>query len=119
MRFLTYLFLLFLGLVLLTLALANRQAVTLTVLPDELARFAGWSPSISLPLFAVIFGGIVAGVLIGFVWEWLREYKFRSAASTERREKERLAREVRRLKGPEKGEEDEILALMGEERSAR
>ena len=34
---------------------------------------------LELPLFLVIFGGIVAGLLIGFVWEWFREHKHRVA----------------------------------------
>ena len=45
-------------------------------------------------LFLVIFAGIVAGLLIGFVWEWLREHRFRSTAARERRERERLEREI-------------------------
>ncbi len=31
-----------------------------------------------LPLFLVIFAGILVGLLIGFVWEWFREAKHRS-----------------------------------------
>lgn len=112
MRYIRYLFLAIVGLVLLIVALANRGSVTLSVLPEELASFAGWNAEISPPIFAVIFASIVAGLLIGFVWEWMREYKHRAAASHHRRERERLEKEVDRLKTPEPGSGDEVLAIL-------
>ena len=113
MRYIRYAFLAALAVVLVTVALANRGTVTLNLLPADLAVLSGVSMSISLPLFVVIFGAIVAGLLIGFVWEWMREYKHRSAASTHKREKEQLAREVSKLKTDKaKKEGDEVLALL-------
>ncbi|HAV08869.1 MAG TPA: DUF1049 domain-containing protein, partial [Rhodobacteraceae bacterium] len=70
MRYLRYAFMGALALCLIAVALANRQVVGLKLLPDGLAEIAGLNPSIELPLFLVIFGGILAGLLIGFVWEW-------------------------------------------------
>ncbi|WP_226552723.1 MULTISPECIES: LapA family protein [Celeribacter] len=113
MRYIRYAFLAALAVVLVTVAIANRGTVTLNLLPADLAVLSGVSMSISLPLFVVIFGAIVAGLLIGFVWEWMREYKHRSAASTHKREKEQLAREVSKLKTDKaKKEGDEVLALL-------
>jgi lipopolysaccharide assembly protein A len=45
MRFLRYLFLALLAICLLIVALANREPVTLNLLPDELATFAGANAS--------------------------------------------------------------------------
>lgn len=113
MRTIRYAFLAALAVVLITVALANRTVVTLALLPAELADVLNIGYSVSLPLFVVIFGAIIAGLLIGFVWEWMREYKHRSAASTHRREKEQLAREVSKLKVDKaKSEGDEVLALL-------
>jgi len=112
MRFLRLLFLGLLAICLLTVALANRAAVTVNLLPDEIASFAGFAPSISLPLFIVIFAGIVAGVVIGFVWEWFREHKHRAEAVTQRREREKLEREVSRLKPAGDRQTDDVLALL-------
>ena len=113
MRYIRYAFLAALAIVLVTVALANRDAVVLHLLPAELATLTGLSFSVSLPMFAVIFGAIVAGLLIGFVWEYMREYKHRSAASTHKRDKEKLAREVSKLKTAKaKNEGDEVLALL-------
>lgn len=119
MRYLRYAFLGVLGICLITLALANRGSVTLRVLPEDLAAFTGLSFTLTLPLFVVIFAGIVGGLLIGFVWEWLREHKHRAEASAQRREKDRLAREVKRLKQPAKDEKDDVLALLEEAEAAR
>tara|TARA_R110000868_G_scaffold309190_2_gene570568 strand:+ start:178 stop:525 length:348 start_codon:yes stop_codon:yes gene_type:complete len=113
MRYIRYAFLAALAVVLVTVALANRDVVVLHLLPADLAGLTGLSLTLSLPMFVVIFGAIVAGLLIGFVWEYMREYKHRSAASGHKREKEKLAREVDKLKTAKaKSEGDEVLALL-------
>ena len=112
MRYIRYGFLAALAVVLITVALANRGTVTLNLLPDGLSGFLGFSWTVSLPLFVVIFGGIVAGILIGFFWEWLREYRQRSEAAAARRERDRLAREVEKLRGPSPEKGDDVLALI-------
>jgi lipopolysaccharide assembly protein A len=65
-----------------------------------------------IPLFLAIFGGIVAGLFIGFVWEWLREMKHRSTASTKSREVTRLERELAVLRDSTSVPKDEVLALL-------
>ncbi|WP_420566708.1 lipopolysaccharide assembly protein LapA domain-containing protein [Thalassovita sp.] len=114
MRYFRYAFLAALGVVLITVAVANRGMVTLTVLPEPLAEVLNVNFSIQLPLFAVIFGGIVAGLLIGFVWEWLREHKHRATAVRKEREVHDLQRKLKReqRKAVETGQQDEVLALL-------
>lgn len=111
-RSLRYLFLAALGLMLLTVALANRAPVTLKALPEDLAAFTGFAWQIELPLFMVIFGGIIAGLLIGFVWEWFREMKHRSTASRKTREVARLERELAVMKDSQSVPKDDILAIL-------
>jgi uncharacterized integral membrane protein len=106
------LFLAALGLALLTVALANRAPVTLKALPEDLAAFTGFAWQVELPLFMVIFGGIIAGLLIGFVWEWFREMKHRSTASRKTREVARLERELAVMKDSQSVPKDDILALL-------
>jgi uncharacterized integral membrane protein len=72
-RYLRLLFVALVGLCLLTVALANRAPVEVRLLPGDLAALTGVTWAMQVPLFLVIFGGIIAGVLIGFVWEWFRE----------------------------------------------
>jgi lipopolysaccharide assembly protein A len=113
LRFIRYLLLASLTVVLLTVALANRDFVVVRALPEGLAAFTGWGFQARMPLFAVILGGIVAGLLIGFVWEWVREYKHRATATTRTREVARLERELAVMKDaasvPPK---DDVLALL-------
>ncbi|MDU8926013.1 LapA family protein [Alisedimentitalea sp. MJ-SS2] len=116
MRYIRYGFLAALAVVLISVAMANRGAVELRLLPEVLAQPLGLSWSIELPLFVVIFAAIVAGLLIGFVWEWLREHKHRAEAARKKGEVNQLKREVTRLKGDAakggEGSEDEVLALL-------
>jgi uncharacterized membrane protein len=93
-------------------ALANRAPVTLKALPEDLAAFTGFAWQVELPLFMVIFGGIIAGLLIGFVWEWFREMKHRSTASRKTREVARLERELAVMKDSQSVPKDDILALL-------
>ena len=110
-RTLRYVLLALLAIVLLTVALANRNLVTLRALPDDLAAFAGFGWQIELPLFAVIFASIIAGVLIGFVWEWFREHKYRAEATTKTREVSKLERELAVMRDTKPDQQDDVLAL--------
>ncbi|WP_456391207.1 lipopolysaccharide assembly protein LapA domain-containing protein [Profundibacter sp.] len=112
MRYIRYAFLIVLAVALITIAIANRAAVTLHLMPEELAGFVLLPNTLELPLFVIIFGGIIAGLLIGFVWEWFREHKGRAEGARARREVKSLEREVTRLKGDVTDEKDEILALL-------
>ncbi|MEM9709631.1 MAG: LapA family protein [Pseudomonadota bacterium] len=104
-------FLALIAIVLVTIALANRDLVTFTLLPQDLGEMSAFNWSFELPLYGVIFLSIVGGILIGFVWEWLREFRYRSMATKERRHRQRLEEEVRALKTDEGGGDD-VLALL-------
>ncbi|WP_413876743.1 lipopolysaccharide assembly protein LapA domain-containing protein [Albidovulum sp.] len=112
LRFLRLLFLAVLAIVLVAVASANRQIVNLRLLPEEMDSFMGFGWSVDVPLFLAIFAGIIAGLTIGFVWEWFREAKHRTAATEHRREAGRLEREVKRLKDARPDPEDEVLAIL-------
>lgn len=112
-RYLRLIFLALVGLGLLTVALANRTVVPVRLLPEDLAALTGLTWAMELPLFLIIFGGIIAGVLIGFVWEWFREHGFRANASQKAREVARLERELAVLKDSSSvPPKDEVLALL-------
>ena len=102
------------ALALIEVALANRSIVTLKILSTEVAGLFAINPSIEMPLFVVIFGGIILGVLVGFVWEWFREIKYRALAQAEHRQLVRLEREVTKLKSESVKEQNDVLALLDE-----
>ena len=111
MRYIRYAFLAVLAILLITVALANRQAVTLQVLPPELDALMGLGTSVTLPLYAVVFAGIILGLLIGYFLEYLREGKHRKAAAQGRRDVKKLEREVKKMKAAD-GSDDDVLAIL-------
>lgn len=114
MRYVRYLCIAVFAVALIAVALANRAMVPLKILPTEVSGWFALNPQIELPLFVVILGSILAGLLIGFVWEWIREYGQRAEAAKQAREMRRLEREVARLKGEKHQGKDEVLALLDE-----
>ncbi|MEP2922256.1 LapA family protein [Sulfitobacter sp.] len=112
MRYVRYLCIAIFAVALISVALANRANVALQVLPTELSGMFAVNPSIELPLFVIILGSILAGLLIGFVWEWVREFGDRAEAAKQAREMRRLQREVEKLKAEKHEGKDEVLALL-------
>ena len=82
--------------------------------PAGYDRLPDAAAAVAVTLFVVVLGGIVAGLIIGFVWEWLREYKHRREASVKAREVNKLEREVSRLKTEKHQGKDEVLAILDE-----
>jgi uncharacterized integral membrane protein len=113
LKYLRYLIVLVAALCLLVMAFANRAAVTVKALPDDMAALWGRNWQVDLPLFLVILGGVVAGLLIGFIWEWLREHRHRATASSQATEARRLQRELAAMRDA-KGQvqQDDVLVLI-------
>jgi uncharacterized integral membrane protein len=114
MRYIRYASIAIFALALILVALANNAMVQVKLLPEGVATLAAFNLSAEMPLFLVIFGGIVAGLIIGFFWEWLREAKERAAAARTAREMQRLRAELKRLKGEKHEGKDEVLAILDE-----
>lgn len=112
MRYLRLSLLFLLGIALISLAMANRAVVSISALPADLAALLGVHWSVELPLFLVIFASIVTGLLIGFVWEWLREHKHRVAASRSGKMAAQLERELAVMRDATSVPKDDILALL-------
>lgn len=114
MKTIRYVFWAIVGLCLILIGLANRDAVTVRAMPTPVADLLGLSPDIQLPLFIVIFLGVGAGLLIGFLWEWVREHRIRAESRVKTRELDALRREVKKLRGEAVGAKssDDVLALL-------
>ncbi|MEO0369888.1 MAG: DUF1049 domain-containing protein [Pseudomonadota bacterium] len=112
MRYIRYAILASIAVVLIVVAMANRGMVTVQALPTELAQIVGMNAVQELPLFVVIFAGILGGLVLGFIWEWIREAKERAAAARTAREMERMRAEIKRLKQSGSDGQDEVLALL-------
>ena len=114
MKTIRYTFWAVVGLCLILIGLANRDIVTVRAMPEALGELLGLSPDIQLPMFIVIFLGVGAGLMIGFLWEWVREYRIRADARGKSREVESLRRELAQLRGATGGDAggDDVLALL-------
>lgn len=66
------------ALVLLGFSLANRQSVTVFIEPMNVADGA-W-PNFTLPLYLLVLGAMMVGVVIGGSSTWLRQGRHRKAA---------------------------------------
>ena len=114
MRYIRYAFMAALAIMLVTVAVANRTMTELNLLPAELANLIGFNLGIVAPVFVVFFVGTIFGVLVGFVWEWLREYKHRAEVTRKSRELRRAEREISKLKADKYKDKDDVLALLDE-----
>lgn len=112
MRYIRWGFMAVLGMALVAVAFGNRDFVALRLLPAEIEPLVGFSWSIELPLFIVVFLSIIAGLVIGFIWEWIREAGLRGEAARNKSEVGALKREVHKLKTEPSEPKDEILALL-------
>ena len=117
MRYIKIAILLVIALVLVTVLFANHQVVSLTLLPEGLETFIGLNAivgPIAMPLYAVALGGVVVGLVIGFFWEWVREYKHRREASRALADKATLESQVKKMKARENAGKDPILVMVEE-----
>ncbi len=114
MKTIRYAFWAIVGLCLILIGLANRDPVTVRAMPEALGDLMGLSPDLQLPLFVVIFISVGGGLMIGFLWEWVREHRIRAEGRGKAREVEALRREVAQLRGSAASskDHDDVLALL-------
>ncbi|MCY4541474.1 MAG: LapA family protein [Rhodobacteraceae bacterium] len=112
MRFLRVILLVMLGGCLVLLSVANREPVTLRLFPNGMTGYIPMPPPVEVPLFLVMFVCMIAGVLIGFVWEWLREHKHRARAVRRKSRIRKLESQVTDLRKDQDSDRDEILELL-------
>lgn len=89
-RFLKSLVLLPVAIVVVLLAVANRESVRLSLDP--------FSPepvfAFSMPVYVLVFAAVALGIVVGGIGAWLGQGDVRARARHHRRERERLEREV-------------------------
>ena len=112
MRYLRFALLLLLALGLILVAMANRNTVAVQLLPVDLAALLGVNFGLELPMFLVIFASIIAGLMIGFVWEWLREHKHRAAARQSGKAVTKLEHELAAMRDANSLPKDDVLAIL-------
>ncbi len=99
------------GLMLMLVIAANMASVDLHLLPQALGMRALSIKNV--PLAVVIVGAVFFGVLLGFLFEYLREAKHRGMLAEKRLEIGRLRAENARLAKRGGAESDELSLLAG------
>ena len=92
-RLFQFLILVPVGIILVSLAVANRHSVQLALDP-----FSPEEPALdfSVPLYVVIFGALLCGILIGGFMAWLKQGRHRRAAKEKRYEAQKWRNEADR-----------------------
>lgn len=112
MRYVRMLLVALLAIILIGVALANRQLVTVSLFPGRLDRYMGGDWQAQMPLFLVILLSLLAGMILGLVWEWMREAAVRQESARRAHDLHRLEREVRGLRTTHHAPRDEVLAIL-------
>ncbi|MEL6678790.1 MAG: LapA family protein [Pseudomonadota bacterium] len=92
------------------IAIANREFVTVELVPTQFAAVAQYS--LDVPLFVLMVGMALGGFILGWSWEYVREWRLRSESKQRKRQVERLENEMDTLKKRTGTEEDDVLALL-------
>lgn len=112
MRAIRIAFYVLLAIVLILLAAANRGMITVSLAPDALAPFVGGGWSLTMPAFVALFLAMAFGVIVGLVWEWMRESHLRAESSRRAQELADLHRHAGAPKAPRAAPHDEVLAIL-------
>ncbi len=102
-----------LAVVIIAFAVANRHDVTVSLDPFSAERPAA---ALTVPLFALVIGVLIVGVVIGGVAAWLSHGRWRRAARRFEREVAELRSELASLRRPSGGEATAAEAVKPPER---
>lgn len=112
MRLLRLILVVVLAVLLVGIALANRSLVTVGLFPAGLAAWLGGQFAVTMPLFLVILLSLLIGVVLGLIWEWLRESGIRALAQRRGFELVRVEREAGQLRKTFSAPKDDVLAIL-------
>lgn len=104
-----------LAVLLATIALANREMVTVQLFPETIGNLIGFNFGFGLPLFILLGLAIGLGLMLGFIWEWLREHSYRAEAARLRRRVTALESDMAKLEKAAPAvvaQKDDVLAVL-------
>lgn len=103
-----------LAILLITIALANRDFVSVQLFPGAIGNLIGFNFGFGLPLFILLGLAIGLGLMLGLVWEWLREHSYRAEAARLRRRVAALESDLEKFEkaAPSVAQKDDVLAVL-------
>ncbi len=118
MRLLRLILVAVLAVLLIGIALANRSLVTVGLFPGNFGNWLGGGFRFTMPLFIVIIMSVLIGMVLGLIWEWMRESGYRAAAQRRAFELARAEREAGQLRRTYSAPRDDVLAIIDAPRPA-
>lgn len=110
MRYIRLFLILVLVVVLVTLATSNGQSVDLTLFPSWVPWIGG--TAITAPLFVFIYGALIAGVILGEIYEYFRSLRLRRQAAKSAKALQKTEAELEKIKQKTGNHDDPVLAML-------
>ena len=98
MRYIKLLAWILVGVLLIIFALGNNQTVQVYLFPNIFSNTLIARSIFPMPLFIIVYLVLLIGVIFGFVFEYLRQYKYRLNLRKYKKEMNSLRAEVQELK---------------------
>jgi len=95
--------------VLVLFALANRHSVPVRFDPFAASTATAWLPEFAVPMFLVIYGALILGIILGGVAVWFTQGRQRREKRHWKREADRLERERDEAKRRPAQKTDDLL----------
>ena len=112
MKYIKFLILTIVGIVLIIFAISNNQIIEVRILPDNFGGVFGLKSIYSLPFFVILYPTLVLGLLLGFFFEYFRERKYRVKLKQANKDIKFLQSEKKKLKSRNSDGDSEILNLI-------
>ena len=112
MKYIKFLLLTIIGIVLIIFAISNNQIIEVRILPDNFVGVLGLKSTYSLPFFVILYLALVLGLLLGFFFEYFRERKYRVKLKQANKDIKFLQSEKKKLKSKNSDGDSAILNLI-------
>lgn len=110
MKYIRYVLYAFVGLFLILLAFNNNGSVDFVLVPDFVPGIN--EISVTVPLFVVTLGALLLGLVLGYIFEYVREARIRRNASRAQKALKKTTAELESLKKEAGKHDDDVLAIL-------
>ena len=112
MKYIKFLVLLVIAVILILFAIANNQISEIRILPDNFIISSKVQSFYLLPLFMILYIALAVGILLGFFFEYFRARKQRVKLKQAKRDINLLQSKIKKLNLKHSDGDSEILNLI-------
>ncbi len=110
MKYIRYALYAFVSIFFILLAFNNNDPVDFVLVPDFIPGIN--EISVTVPLFIVTLGALLVGLVLGYIFEYVREARIRRKASRAQKELKKTTAELESLKKEAGKHDDDVLAIL-------